>query len=217
SGMRVTVGDYVIVPLGGRHVNGVVWGPPGLDVAEEKLKDIIGLLDLPRMTEGVRRFVDWVAAYTLSPPGAVLRMTMSVPSALDAPRTVTAYVARSACERDGADSRIRITPARRRVLDALTDDRPRPAAEIARATGVSASVVRGMAEAGLLRPVALAQRFDMPQPDWRRAGPRLSGAQGEAAAILVDAVQRSVAKPEDGFAVKLLDGVTGSGKTEVYF
>src|SRR5690606_16059645 len=53
--------------------------------------------------------------------------------------------------------------------------------------------------------------------DWRRAGPRLSGAQGEAAAILVDAVQRSVAKPEDGFAVKLLDGVTGSGKTEVYF
>ena len=82
--MDVTAGDYVVVPLGGRQVNGVVWGPPSLEVGDKKLKDIIALLDLPRMPDALRRFVDWVASYTLTPPGTVLRMTMSVPSALDA-------------------------------------------------------------------------------------------------------------------------------------
>ena len=134
--LDVVAGDYVIVPLGARHVNGVVWGPPGRDVGEEKLKDIIGLLDLPPMTEALRRFVDWVAAYTLSPPGAVLRMTMSVPSALDAPRTVTAYLPVPEADRPGPDSRIRMTAARERVLSSLSatqpPDQPKSAAVLAR-------------------------------------------------------------------------------------
>ncbi len=217
AGMEVSAGDYVVVPLGGRYVNGVVWGEATNEVAAEKLRNLAGLLDLPRMPDALRRFVDWVANYTLTPPGAVLRMTMSVPSALDAPRAVTAYVPAGPHPDGEADSRIRITAARQRVLDALADGKPRPAADIARATGVSASVVRGMADAGLLSTVSLARRFDLPQPDWQRAGPRLSDAQGEAADALVDSVRKSVAKPEDGFAVRLLDGVTGSGKTEVYF
>ena len=43
------------------------------------------------MADALRRFVDWVAAYTLAPPGAVLRMAMSVPSALEAPKTELVY------------------------------------------------------------------------------------------------------------------------------
>lgn len=216
-GMEARVGDYVIVPLGGRQVNGVVWGPPSLEIGDEKLKDIIGLLDLPRMPDALRRFVDWVASYTVTPPGTVLRMTMSVPSALDAPRATTAYLAVPDGELPEGDSRIRMTAARKRVLSSLSAGEPKSAAALARVAGVSPTVVRGMADIGLLRPVAVAQKISLPQPDWRRPGPRLSDAQGDAAAVLVDCVRRSVAKPEDGFAVKLLDGVTGSGKTEVYF
>jgi len=216
-GMTVAEGDYVIVPLGGRQVNGVVWGPPSLEVDDEKLKDIIGLLDLPRMPDALRRFVDWVASYTLTPPGTVLRMTMSVPSALDAPRATTAYLPVPEDERRETDSRIRITAARQRVLSNLSATEPKSAAMLARIAEVSPTVVRGMADAGLLRAVSVVQKFSLPHPDWRKPGPRLSDAQGEAAAALVDSVRRSVAKPEDGFVVKLLDGVTGSGKTEVYF
>lgn len=215
--MTVSPGDYVIVPLGSRQVNGVVWGPAKDDVDPEKIKDIAGLLDVPRMPDALRRFVDWVAAYTLTMPGPVLRMTMSVPSALDAPRTITAYRAAPVTETGEPDSRIRMTAARRRVLETIAEKAPQPAAKIAKDAGVSPSVVRAMADIGLLAPVSLIQRIDLPQPDWRRGGPRLSEAQSDAAAALVDSVQRSVAKPEDGFAVKLLDGVTGSGKTEVYF
>ncbi|MBT5048307.1 MAG: primosomal protein N' [Rhodospirillaceae bacterium] len=217
SGMTVAVGDYVIVPLGNRQVNGVVWGASKDDVDSKKIKDITGLLDVPHMPDALRRFVDWVASYTLTLPGQVLRMTMSVPSALDAPRTITAYRVAPGALTDQTDSRIRMTAARRRVLDILTDKPPHPAAKIAKDAGVSPSVVRSMADAGLLSPVSLIQRADLPEPDWRSPGPRLSPAQADAAAALVDSVERSAAKPEDGFAVKLLDGVTGSGKTEVYF
>ena len=216
-GMTVTVGDYVIVPLGGRQVNGVVWGPPSLEIDDKKFKDIIGLLDLPRMPDALRRFVDWVASYTLTPPGTVLRMTMSVPSALDAPRATTAYFSVPDSDRPKTDSRIRITAARERVLSSLSTTEPRSASSLARIAGVSPAVVRSMADVGLLRAVSVIQKIRLPQPDWRKTGPRLSDPQSDAAAALVDSVRLSVAKPEDGFAVKLLDGVTGSGKTEVYF
>ena len=105
AGIAVSPGDYVIAPLGGRYVNGVVWGEATNEVAAEKLKDIGGLLDLPPMPEPLRRFVDWVAAYTVTPPGAVLRMTMSVPSALDAPRAVTAYLPAPQRDEGETDSR----------------------------------------------------------------------------------------------------------------
>ena len=168
------------------------------------------------MAEGLRRLIDWVAAYTLSPPGAVLRMTLNVPSALEPPRATTAYV--PAPERDqlvATDSRIRLTDARRKVLATLGEGPPQSAAHIGRAAGVSAAVVRGMADAGLLRPVSVTPEIDLPVPDWQRPGPTLSKAQEDAARALVGDVER--AGEDDGFSVTLLDGVTGSGKTEVYF
>jgi primosomal protein N' (replication factor Y) len=215
--LAVAIGDYVVVPLGNRQVNGVVWGRSKDDVDPGKIKDITGLLDVPRMPDALRRFVDWVASYTLTPPGQVLRMTMSVPSALDAPRAITAYRVAPNSSGDETDSRIRMTPARRKVLAMIADKAPQTAAKIAKEAGVSPSVIRSMADVGLLMAVSLIQQANLPQPDWESPGPRLSPAQAEAAAALVDSVQRSAAKPEDGFAVKVLDGVTGSGKTEVYF
>src|SRR6267154_1421757 len=84
-------GSFVAVPLGSRTVPGVVWGAGGADgVTDERLKPIGERLDVPDMKEPLRRFVDWVAAYTMTPPGAVLRMTMSVSEALLPPRPIQA-------------------------------------------------------------------------------------------------------------------------------
>ena len=86
-------GDVVRVPLGRRMAIGVVWdgaAEAGESVAEAKLKDVGARCDVPSMTAEMRRFIDWVAAYTLSPPGAVLRMALSVPEALEPPKSVYA-------------------------------------------------------------------------------------------------------------------------------
>lgn len=212
DGMDAPPGSYVEVPLGGRHATGVVWGPARGDVDPKKLKEISVVLDLPPMPEDLRQFVDWVAAYTVTRVGSVLRMTMSVPKALDPPKTVTAFlIAQGVDEKsESLPGGVRMTEARRRVFRALRDNVPRSAADLSRAARTSSSVVRGLADAGALRQITLSEEEPVPQPDPGRAGPTLSPAQDEAARTLVGRLA-------DGFSVTLLDGVTGSGKTEVYF
>ena len=88
-------GDVVVVPLGRRHATGVVWGRgsanPEAPVDAARLKPVAEILPVPAMGETMRRFVDWVAAYTCADPGSVLRMAMSVPAALVAPRPRIGY------------------------------------------------------------------------------------------------------------------------------
>ena len=71
--MNVAPGDFVAVPLGVREVAGVVWGPSTDEVAAAKVKPIAARLEAPPLSDELRQLIDWVAAYTLSPPGAVLR------------------------------------------------------------------------------------------------------------------------------------------------
>ena len=203
-GEDVTTGDFVVVPLGKREQIGVVWGPGTGEIAEARLKTVIAKLDLPRLPEICRRFIDRVAAYTLAPPGAVLRMAMSVSAALEPPRHVAAW--RSA---SGPPPEARLTPARRRVLAVLAEGPARPTAELAREAGVGTGVVKSMAEVGLLESLTLASAPAFASPDGARPGHDLSPDQCAAAQALI-------AGASEG-GVTLLDGVTGAGKTEVYF
>ena len=205
AGLTLAAGDFVTVPLASRQINGVVWGVGEGQVAAQKTKDVAALLDAPPLPETSRRFVEWVARYTVCPPGAVLKMAMSVPAALYPPRPVTAY----ALAETAPD--VRLTAARRRVIGVLSDGPPRPAAELAREAGVGPTVVRDLARAGVLVVRRLPPRVARAVPDWRCPGPTLSADQAAAARVLKTMVAAG------GFAVTLLDGVPGSGKTEVYF
>ncbi|MGE5150435.1 MAG: primosomal protein N', partial [Rhodospirillaceae bacterium] len=207
EGLSVAPGQFVIVPLGKRETLGVVWGEGTGEVAAAKLRDVIEVLPALPMADALRRFVDWVAAYTLSPPGAVLRMAMSAPSALEAPRTELVY--RPAV--DAADDTLKLTSARRRVLEALKDGPAMPAGELAHIAGVGTSVIKTMASAGLLQALERPMRRSFPQPDGARQGPTLSAEQKAAADGLIAKVK------EHAFSATLLDGVPGAGKTEVYF
>jgi primosomal protein N' (replication factor Y) len=201
-------GDFVVVPLGKREVIGVVWGEGSGEVDRARLRDVVGKLDAPPLPDVLCRFVDWVAQYTMAPPGAVLAMAMRVPAALEPPRAIAAW-------RRSDDAALlgdlRLTAERRRVLDLLVDGPPRPAAELAREAGVGMGVVKSLAVAGALVQVKLLPPppFEMPEPE--RAGPTLSAPQAAAAATLSNKVATG------GFTVTALDGVTGAGKTEVYF
>jgi primosomal protein N' (replication factor Y) (superfamily II helicase) len=202
----LTRGDFVIVPLGTRRVVGVVWGEGTGDVVESKLRGVVAQVEAPPLPPVLCRFVEWVANYTMSPPGAVLRMAMSVPAALDPPRPIPAW--RLA---DDLPAQLRVTPERQRVLDVLRDGPPRPATELAREAGVGMGVVKALAAAGALTEVALSPPPAFDLPDAERAGPALNPPQSTAAAELVRKVTAG------GFSVTALDGVTGAGKTEVYF
>src|SRR5215470_11964662 len=105
-------GDFVAVPLGRRETIGVVWGSGTGEVADAKLKPVIAKLDVPPLPEVTRRFVDRVAAYTLAPPGAVLRMAMSVSAALEPPPLLAAW---RLAEGPPAEATPKETPARSRV------------------------------------------------------------------------------------------------------
>ncbi|MGG5888365.1 primosomal protein N' [Falsiroseomonas sp. HC035] len=205
AGMTVNPGDFVVVPLGGRQVVGVAWdGATDPALPEARLRNVAEVLDAPPMGETLRRFVAWVAAYTLAPPGAVLRMAMSAPAALEpAP-------ARAGWQAAPAEATRKLTPARARVLAALAPGEVRAGRDLAEAAGVSPAVIRGMADAGLLVPALLppGRAFAPPDPD--HAGPVLGVEQALAAAAL-----RGKVAARD-FSVTLLTGVTGSGKTEVY-
>jgi len=91
GGTALSPGDFVEVPLGARQAVGVVWGAASGDVAATKLKEVSARLEAPSMPSVSRRFVEWVAAYTVQAPGAVLKMAMSVPQALYPPKDVRAY------------------------------------------------------------------------------------------------------------------------------
>ncbi|MGB8843511.1 MAG: primosomal protein N', partial [Aliidongia sp.] len=200
EGMAVQPGNFVQVPLGSRSVPAVVWDPAESaeePVAEARLRPIGELYDTPSMTPPLRRLIDWIAAYTLAPPGAVLRMAMGSIEALNPATAHRGYVAAE------IDPSVRLTSARRRILDVLTDGLPRPAAALALEAGCSAGVVRGMADAGLLTEVKIAARPRRPIPDWRLPFPTLSADQEAAAAAVTEALRLP------RYECFLLDGVTG--------
>src|SRR6185369_14563900 len=207
-GEGLAPGDFVVVPLGKRETIGVVWGPGTGEVPESKLKAVIAKLDAPPLPEITRRFIDRVAAYTLAPPGAVLRMAMSVSTALEPPRMIAAW--RLAPEHAPAPGQAaapgqatsKDTPARRRVRAVLQQGPARSTSDLAREAGVGTGVVKAMAAAGLLEPVGLPPLPAFRRPDGFREGPDLSPAQSAAAESLI-------AYLADG-GVTLLDGVTGS-------
>src|SRR5689334_3237956 len=203
--LGLAVGDIVAVPLGPREAVGVVWADnvavqPGL---HNRLKDVAAKLDYPPLNEELRRFVEWVANYTLSPRGMVLRMALRMGELGPERERVGVRLAGPPPQR--------LTPARRRVLAALEDGLLRTKPEAAKDAGVSVGVIDGLLDEGTLEAVALPPEpvARQPDPDYRE--PELTGPQRMAADILRGAVRQG------GFAVDLLDGVTGSGKTEVYF
>jgi len=201
----LAAGDFVAVPLGQRHVTGVVWGAGAGDVPESKLRPVGRRLEAPPLPAVTRAFIDWVAAYSMAPAGAVLKMAMSVPAALDpAPGLVAVRLAAS------RPAALKETAARRKVLAAAARLPPLSPADLAREAGVGAAVVKGLLEAGALDAVELPRPPLFLPPDPTLAAPVLSPDQRAAADALVAAAA-------GGFSVALIDGVTGSGKTEVYF
>src|SRR6185295_9104186 len=154
-------GDIVAVPLGARQAVGVVWASditikPGL---HNRMKDVELKLDYPPLRPELRKFVDWVSDYTLSPRGMVLRMCLRMGDHLGPAREKVGV-------RLAGPAPKRMTAARTRVLQLLADGMVRAKSEAAHEAGVSAGVIDGLVDEGALETLVLP-----PEPVARRPDP----------------------------------------------
>ena len=202
DGLPLEEGDVVQVPLANREVAGVVWSMR--DGQGGNLKKVTGVIEAPNLPATMRKFLDWIAWYTLAPKGSALAMGLKIP---DPDRQ---EVARVGVKLAGALPK-RMTPARQKVIDIAQDGVVRLKSELAHAAGVSAGVVNGLIDEGALETVALLAEPVAELPDPAFGHTALSDGQQAAADEIVAAMGE--AHPP----VILLEGVTGSGKTEVYF
>jgi primosomal protein N' (replication factor Y) len=208
EGVEVPPGSFVLVPFGPQTRVGIVWDGQrggGKAVDPKKLKSLTSLIDAPPLPEISMRFAEWVARYTLAPLGMVARMMMSADAAFEPPKH--RFGVRIV---EGAPLPPKMTSARTRVLEIAADGLIRAKSDLANLAGCSTGVIDGLAAAGNFVEVAIPDRvFPRPKPAHATTG--FTDDQARAVATLVSAVDAG------NFSVTLLDGVTGSGKTEVYF
>src|SRR6476646_4609606 len=148
------------VPRGMREVVAVVWAEnanpdPRL---HNRLKDVGEKLDVPPLKEELRSLVDWVANYTLSARGMVLRMTLRMGEHLGPERL------RMGVRLIGEPPK-RMTPARRRLIELLSDGLLHGKSEVAKEAGVSAGVIDGLVDEGTLATEAMPRASPPPAPN----------------------------------------------------
>ena len=201
EGLALAVGDHVTVPLGPRVVRGVVTAVRDGAGGNRPLKPVLERVDDPPLPPGALAFVEWAARYSVDVPGWPLAMALrGLRHPPPKPDKVLALT--------GAQPG-RVTPARLKVMAAAEGARLSGAA-LASAAGVSAGVVKGLVDEGVLAVEFVEPERGLPQPDLSLPARALNPGQAACVEVLKDMLDSG------GFQAALLDGVTGSGKTEVY-
>jgi len=206
DGMHVVPGSIVMVPPGPREVPGLVWEADRFPVEEidpKKLRPILEARDVPPPHAHLPRLVEWTASYYFASPAAVLRMVLSSGAAFTDSRPIIEYQL-------NGNVPDRMTPQREQALEKLVGVQG-TISELAFKAGVSVAVIRGLEKHGAFDRSEISAFAPPAQPDPDHGPPELSEDQQKIGNILIEAVKTAAFRPF------LLDGVTGSGKTEVYF
>lgn len=199
---NVEVGSFVQIPLNNRKVFGVIW-KTNEESNLKKLKEISKVYPLPPMPTSHMTFIQRVADYTLSPLGAVLKMSLSAPKAFEDEKGITGYRRNQAIEEKSQKAEP--------IFKALAKYEPQTAAQLKQAINVSPSTLKTLVKHDFLEQVSITPPPPCINPDPSLASFGLSPEQNEASQALIHNTR------QNSYSCALLDGVTGSGKTEVYF
>jgi primosomal protein N' (replication factor Y) len=206
---RVEPGSVVIAPLGPRQILGIVWEPDSLPRSQRcptaSCARCSKCCRCRRCRAPLRRLIEWTADYYCAPLSAVARMALVSSAALKGGGTDH----RISPDRRGAGAPH--AAARRRDRRAGAASRRR-SANWPRSPAYPKACCAAWSAAGLLEPVVV----DIDRPYPRAPGPicrarTFRPISARPADSLCRRRARSLSAPF------LLDGVTGSGKTECYF
>lgn len=210
SGKPLMPGSYVLVPFGPRQLIGVVWGDPvdSAEVPVKKLKPILESFDFTPMSDEHRKFITWAANYTMTPWGNVLKLSISVREALEKPKKITACYLNP----NFNAFKEKLTEKRARVVDYLKGNRQaQPTTIVREVCDVSHAVLKGMKDKNIIKYTMIEPEFEQTFSKNSFKKVELNDAQQKAVDTCLEIFE------EEEYSVTLLDGVTGSGKTEVYF
>ena len=202
-----TLGQFVACRVMNRPYIGVVWGFGDSGLPPEKIKDVSAVYDA-RLAITDLQWIAKMSGWTLMTPGAVLRLIVNVPDAFSPPKMEQLYGL-------NITDAVRMTASRQAVADAFAsnDNEPMSATDVQNIARVSPSVVRTMISGGILVPKEQRARpTEYNCPEYHDCGNIVLNPEQQSAADVIGA-----AIDRGGFSVHLLDGITGSGKTQVYF
>ncbi|MBN2840457.1 MAG: primosomal protein N' [Coriobacteriia bacterium] len=217
---RVSVGIPVAVPFGPRRVVGYVVGVADESSYGGALRPLEGVLGTAIFDEHALALARWIAHEYVAPLSEALRLFLppgGAPRVIRTPGGEWAYQGRQTApaslrlvaRTEAADTYMPRANAivQRAVLDALSAG-PVTLSELSAELGGAAAAVKALEKAGAVT-MTESRRYRMPASG-RSAAPRHQHTVQQAAAV--EDIARAV---EHGGTV-LLDGITGSGKTEVY-
>jgi primosomal protein N' (replication factor Y) len=198
------IGCRVRAPFGARELVGVVAAVDAAEDGTPELKTAVRLDAEPLFHGELLESLRWLARYTHAPLGEVLATALPGPLRHGEPLPPTNAWTWQLTEA-GQTARERLRPGKPRRLADLLRDAPHDEDALDARLDDWRSAARALAKRALAERIAIpaSQLAPIPQP-----GPTLNDEQQAAVDALLAA--------RDGFAPLLLDGVTGSGKTEVY-
>ncbi|AHA28367.1 primosomal protein N' [Candidatus Liberibacter americanus] len=199
-GMRVELGSIVRVPLRSRSVLGIVWYSSNNVIDNCKLRPIEYIFECDPISHKMCEFIQWVSKYTFSSTGLVARMVVSSLSLIEKIEEKIQFT--------GIYPKIK-TAARLRVINEIKDGSIWGIKDLISAAKVSPKVIDGLKNHGIIKKVTVIPLQFSEKPDPNFSFPILNIMQKEA-------VDHIIPLCRDVFSVSLIDGVTGSGKTEVY-